>query len=183
MLRIALAAALAVPPLASHPSHTSLASPMAPTAGGAAVTPVDSAGQLVEVYAAATARLLESAPGETVVLLPTPVGGAAEVAVRARRASGPALRASATTARQVAALLARRGVRGVRGAATGGGRGDAVQLVLGELRYEPGQAPRFARLKIVVVGTDGARAAMNFLLKKDSAGWTTLNMEAAASIG
>ena len=180
MLRIALAAVMAAtlpfPPLARGAAAAARLPPSAPT-------PADSAGQLAEVYAVATARLLESAPGEAVVVLPTPANVTADVAVRARRASGPAQRASAATARRVAALLAGRGMPGVRGAATAGAPDDAVQLVLGELRFEPGEAPRFARLKIVVVGADGARAPMNFLMKKDASGWTTLNMEAAASIG
>jgi hypothetical protein len=180
MLRIALASVVAAAlPLLPLVPGTAAAARL--TAGAPA--PADSAGQLAEVYAVATARLLESAPGEAVVLLPTPANITADVAVRARRASGPAQHASAATARRVAALLAGRGMRGVRGAATAGAPGEAVQLVLGELRYEPGQAPRFARLKIVVVGADGARAAMNFLMKKDATGWTTLNMESAASIG
>lgn len=136
------------------------------------------------LYAIAVQVLLERTDADEVYLLPTSAD--AELRVRPRRASGPARTASLATAREVAGLL--RNGASARGAAVRGARArlvddDAVQVVLGELRFEPEASPSFARLRLAVVGTDGTRQLMDFLLKREGARWRALKMEAADNIG
>jgi hypothetical protein len=169
--------------LLAHPGvHPPSAARRLPAAG-TTVRPDTTAAVTVppEVYAIAIEKLLAHATGATgdaVVLLPTSAGG--DVALRARRASGPAIPASAATARSVASLLGRRGLPGVHSAAALDPAGGMLQLVLGELRYEPAVSPRFARLKIGVVGAGAARATAEVLLKREAAGWRTLNVRTAS---
>lgn len=133
------------------------------------------------LYALAVEKLLAKADADEVYVLPS--AAASDVSVRPRRASGAPRVATATTARRVVALLRERGVAGVRGTRPQLGRDDVLQIVLGELRFEPERSPTFARLRISVVGGGGARQTLDFLLKRESDGWRALNMEAADNIG
>jgi len=133
---------------------------------------------IAEVYALAAAKLLGAPSAQEFYILPT--SARSELTQRARRASGSPQRA---TARQVATRLARRGYSGSKGMRARLQRTEALQLVLGELRFEPSQRPTVARLIIGVVGTGGVEQSMEFLLKREPDGWRVLNMEAADSIG
>lgn len=136
---------------------------------------------LPELYALAAAKLLGAPSEQEFFILPT--SARAGLTERARIASGSPQRAGDGTAREVAARLARRGYRGSKGMRARLNRGDELQLVLGELRFEPAQRPTFARLIIGVVGAGGAEQSMEFLLKREPDGWRVLNMEAADNIG
>jgi hypothetical protein len=164
MLTIALAASLLA---VAHPG----AAPPSPRATVATA----------ELYALAVERLLSGDSGTVAYLLPS--AALPDLHVRARRAAGPAHSVTAAEAKAVAARLARRGGHAVRGVRHTLGADDVLQLVLGELRFEPASNPTFARLRIGVVGTGGARQTLDFLLKREPTGWRVLNMEDADSIG
>jgi hypothetical protein len=136
---------------------------------------------LPELYALAAAKLLGAPSEQEFFILPT--SARTNLTERARNASGSPRRASEATAREVATRLARRGYRGNKGMRTRVDRGDELQLVLGELRFEPAQRPTFARLIIGVIGAGGVEQSMEFLLKREPDGWRVLNMEAADNIG
>ncbi len=136
---------------------------------------------IAEVYALAAAKLLGAPSAQEFYILPT--SARSELTQRARRASGSPQRAGDATARQVATRLARRGYSGSKGMRARLQPTDALQLVLGELRFEPSQRPTFARLIIGVVGTGGVEQSMEFLLKREPDGWRVITMEAADSIG
>jgi hypothetical protein len=136
---------------------------------------------LSELYALAAAKLLGAPSEQEFFILPT--SARTDLTERARNASGTPRHAVDATAREVASRLSRRGYRGSKGMRARLSRGDELQLVLGELRFEPAQHPTFARLIIGVVGAGGAEQSMEFLLKREPAGWRVLNMEAADNIG
>lgn len=133
------------------------------------------------LYALAVEKLLARSDADAIYVLPS--AAASDVSVRPRRASGAPRVATATTARRVVALLRERGIAGVRGTRPQLGRDDVLQIVLGELRFEPERSPTFARLRISVVGGGGARQSLDFLLKREGDVWRALNMEAADNIG
>lgn len=133
------------------------------------------------VYAVAIEALLGvAADREPTYLLPS--AAVTDVAMRARRASGPAQLATPSIAREVVALLQRQGRTEVRGVRTRLRSDGTLQLVLGELRFEPATTPSFARLKIAIVGADGQRETLEFLLKREGASWRSLKMEPADNI-
>jgi hypothetical protein len=171
MLRLVLASALALL-AADRPASPQAAHAAAHRAAG------DTLPDASQLYTRAVQRLLRGAPditGADVVLLPS--GAADGLAVRARRGAGPPVPATGATVRAVVVALARDGVRGVRAAAATRAGGGALQLVLGELRYEPPADPRFARLRIAVIGVDGARETTEFLMLREAAGgWRAFNM-------
>jgi hypothetical protein len=136
---------------------------------------------LPELYALAVERLLGAPPAQEFFILPT--AARPSLTERARSASGKPMTATDATARSVASRLQRRGYRGSRGIRTRVAPDEDLQLVLGELRFEPAQRPTFARLIIGVIGTGGAEQSMEFLLKLEPSGWRVLNMEAADNIG
>ncbi|MGI9077226.1 MAG: hypothetical protein ACR2G6_07850 [Gemmatimonadaceae bacterium] len=134
---------------------------------------------LAPLFAVASAKLLGAPGGQNVIVLP-----AAEErrATRARRASGAPHTADAATAREVAGLLVRQGYQGIRMKHSAPARTGAILLILGAVRFEPPSKPTFARLIIEVVGTDGTREAMEFLLKREPGGWRALKMESAEDV-
>ena len=79
-------------------------------------------------------------------------------------------------ARLVARRLASRGPSGVRGVRSSVAGGDALQLVLGALRYEPADAARFGRLRIAVVPAGGDGQTMEILLRREPSGWEAINV-------
>jgi hypothetical protein len=171
MLRLVLASTLAAL-AAGAPAARGAPAGQAPRAVAADALPA-----APELYARAVQRLLRGAPeitGADLVLLPS--DAAEGLAVRARRGAGPPIPATGATVRAVVAALARDGVRGARGAAATKARSGALQLVLGELRYEPPADPRFARLRIGVIGVDGARETTEFLMVRERDGWRAFNM-------
>lgn len=176
-LLVRLAALALVSLVSLVPLAVATAAPAAaPPAPASAPAPAPAA-----LYALALEKLLARAGAEAVYVLPS--AAASDLHVRARRASGPARTASAATAREVVALLRRRGAPGVRGTRERLAPDGALQVVLGELRFEPESSPTFARLRVGVVGADGARQTLDFLLKREGARWRALNMEAADNIG
>lgn len=167
------------------PAHAApVATDGEPRASGAAVVrqapPAPAA-----LYALAVERLLAHAGDSAdVYVLPSAAARPGEpLRVRPRRASGPPVAASAATARQVVALLRARGTANVRGTRERLAADDALQVVLGELRFEPAATPTFARLRLDVVGAGGAHQTMDVLLRRERAGWRALKMEAADNIG
>ena len=130
---------------------------------------------LGRLYAVAAAKLLGPAGDQEFVVLPT--APRPELSVRARRGSGEAHTASLATAREVVRLLTRQGYRGAAGVRTKVVRDGALQLTLGELRFEPPRDPNFARLAIEVVGSDGSAVAIELLLKREADEWRVIRMK------
>jgi hypothetical protein len=163
MLQLALLLSLA---LGASPGHAFRQEPAEPS--------------LPALYTLAVARLLGDAAGQEFFILPT--SAQATLTERARAASGEPRRAGEATARDVASRLAKRyrGSKGMRARLTDT---EELQLVLGEVRFEPARNPTFARLVIGVVGAEGSEQSMEFLLKRETGGWRVLNMEAADNIG
>jgi hypothetical protein len=166
MLQLVFAVSLALAPGAVHTSAR-VQEPREPS--------------LPELYTLAVARLLGAPAEQEFFILPT--SARSGLTERARLASGQPRRAGDAIARDVATQLARRGYRGSKGMRARVDRGDELQLVLGEMRFEPAQNPTFARLIIGVIGAGGAEQSMEFLLKREPGGWRVLNMEAADNIG
>jgi hypothetical protein len=133
------------------------------------------------LYAAAAVKLLGPPGNQEFVLLPTPLGG--QHGPRARPGSGEKHTASSTTVRQVTRLLERQGYSGARAVQAAGAPPATLQLVLGPLRFEPASDPHFARLGIEVIGSDGSRVGMEFLVKREAQGWRAIEMESEDNIG
>jgi hypothetical protein len=72
------------------------------------------------------------------------------------------------------------GYRGALGARTRLTPSDALQLVLGQVRFEPATDPAFARLAIGVIGADGTFEQVESLLKREGGRWVALNVEVAS---
>lgn len=134
-----------------------------------------------ELYALAVARLVDDESADSAWVVPT--AALSDLDVRQRVGAGAAHRASIAEARRVVARLSRSGRHPIRGVRATLGRDGALQLVLGEVRFEPPMNPTFARLRIGVVGSGGERRTVEFLLKHEATGWRVLNMEDADSIG
>lgn len=136
---------------------------------------------LAPVYAEAAARLLGDPADQEFVLLPS--SARPNLVQRPRRASGVARTATLGTAREVATLLERRGYPGVKGVRANITRTGSLQLVLGELRFEPDERPAFARLNIDVIGSDGSSQLMEVLLKNEAGDWVAIKVEVEGSEG
>ena len=137
--------------------------------------------RLAPVYAEAAARLLGDPADQEFVLLPS--SARSNLVQRPRRASGAARTATLATAREVATLLERRGYKGVKGVSAAVTRTGSLQLVLGELRFEPDERPAFARLTIDVIGSDGSSQLMEVLLKNEAGDWVAIKVEVEGSEG
>ena len=142
--------------------------PLAPPAPRAAEP------QHATLYAVAFARLFRGPPERDFVLLPS--SARRGITLRARRGSGEARVATLAITQEVAARLAREGYRGVRGVRSEVRASPFLQLVLGELRFEPPTEPNFARLAIGVVGSGAASEVLDFLLRREPDGWRVLTM-------
>lgn len=128
---------------------------------------------LAELYALAVARLLGEPATHTFVLLPT--SAHPDVTVRARAATSDPYVASPGIASEVARRLRAMGYAGTRGVAAGVQRTTSLQLVLGQLRFEPAAERRFARVALGVIGSDGTLHRVNFLLRHDDNHWIALS--------
>ena len=131
--------------------------------------------RLALLYAAAVAGLLGEPAEQEFLLLPS--SARPQLVQRPRRASGVPRTATLATTREVAAILSARGYRGMKGTRSTLGRSPFLQLVLGEVRFEPPDDPAFARLVIGVVGSDGSSETMEVLLKREGEGWRVVKVE------
>lgn len=136
---------------------------------------------IAAVYTEALATLLGDPAEHLVILLPS--AARPELVQEPRRASSAPHRASAAVTQDVAARLKKRGYRGVMGVQRTVAQSEAMQIVLGELRFEPADRPAFARLTVGVIGSGGAVETLEFLLKREGDSWVTLKFEIEGTIG
>jgi hypothetical protein len=122
--------------------------------------------------------LLGEPAGQEFLILPT--SAREGLTVRQRGAAGPPHSATAAVAADVARRLRALGYQGTLGTRPRVTRTDALQIVLGELRFEPEDDPAFARVAIGVVGGTGAFQQVESLLKRERGGWLALNLEVAS---
>src|SRR5690606_3345145 len=120
---------------------------------------------LTDLYALAVARLLGEPAGQSFVILPSSADD--EVTVRARAATSEPYVASPATASAVVVRLRAMGYRGAGGVRERIQPSASLQLVLGQLRFEPAVERRFARVALGVIGSDGRLHRVNFLLRHD----------------
>jgi hypothetical protein len=136
--------------------------------------------RLAPLYALAVAQLLGESRKHEFVLLPSSAGP--ELTLRVRRGAGEARGATLTTAQEVVELLTRQGHRGLHGVRPKLSRSPFLQLVLGELRFEPPRDPTFARLVIGVFGTGDKYEVMQFLLRREAAEWRVISTRLRVSM-
>lgn len=128
---------------------------------------------LVELYTLATAALLGDPGVQEFILLPS--SSRAGVTVRPRASTGDPFTASPAVASRVAARLRSQGYRGALGSAMRVSSSQALQLVLGEVRFEPAREARFARVAIGAIGSDGSFGRVQVLLRHDDDRWRALS--------